>query len=59
MGYLLFQITLFVYIISTAAYMVYFWSQRRETRLAAEEVLSAAAEPRPRQARKVPSGSAK
>ncbi len=39
MGYLLFQITLFVYILSTAAYMVYFWSQRKEIRTAARYLL--------------------
>ena len=31
MGYLLFQITLFAYILATAGYMVYFWSQRNES----------------------------
>ena len=39
MGYLLFQITLFVYILSTAAYMVYFWSQRSDIRKAARFIL--------------------
>ena len=39
MGYLLFQITLFAYILSTAAYMVYFWSQRNEIRTAARTIL--------------------
>jgi cytochrome c-type biogenesis protein CcsB len=39
MGYLLFQITLFVYILSTAAYMVFFWSQRSDIRKIARFIL--------------------
>ena len=39
MGYLLFQITLFAYILATAGYIVYFWSQRNEIRTAARRIL--------------------
>ena len=39
MGYLLFQVTLFAYILATAAYMVYFWSQRKEIRTSARTIL--------------------
>ncbi|MGW8161068.1 MAG: c-type cytochrome biogenesis protein CcsB [Desulfobulbales bacterium] len=39
MGYLIFQVTLLGYILSTAAYMVYFWSQRNEIRTAARSIL--------------------
>jgi cytochrome c-type biogenesis protein CcsB len=41
MGYLLFQITLFAYILATAAYTVYFWSQRKEIRATARGILVA------------------
>jgi ABC-type transport system involved in cytochrome c biogenesis permease subunit len=39
MGYLLFQITLFTYILATGGYTVYFWSQRNEVRTAARRIL--------------------
>jgi ABC-type transport system involved in cytochrome c biogenesis permease subunit len=39
MGYLIFQITLFTYILATAGYIVYFWSQRNEIRTAARRIL--------------------
>jgi cytochrome c-type biogenesis protein CcsB len=39
MGYLLFQITLFAYILATSGYTVYFWSQRKEVRTAARRIL--------------------
>ena len=39
MGYLLFQVTLFAYVLATAAYMVYFWSQRKEIRTSARAIL--------------------
>jgi hypothetical protein len=38
-GYLLFQITLFTYILATGGYTVYFWSQRNEIRTAARRIL--------------------
>ena len=39
MGYLIFQITLFTYILATAGYIVYFWSQRNEIRTAARRCI--------------------
>jgi hypothetical protein len=39
MGYLIFQITLFTYILATAGYIVNFWSQRNEIRTAARRIL--------------------
>ena len=39
MGYILFQITLFVYILATGGYIVYFWSQRDDVRTAARWIL--------------------
>ena len=39
MGYLLFQVTLFAYILSTAGYIVYFWTQRKEIRTTARGIL--------------------
>jgi cytochrome c-type biogenesis protein CcsB len=39
MGYALFQVALFAYILATAGYMVYFWTQRNEIRTAARRIL--------------------
>jgi ABC-type transport system involved in cytochrome c biogenesis permease subunit len=39
MGYILFQVTLLAYFLATAAYMVYFWSQRNEIRTTARGIL--------------------
>ncbi len=39
MSYLLFQLAFAVYIVATAAYLVFFWSQRKEVRTAARYIL--------------------
>ena len=41
MSYILFQVTLLAYILATAAYMVYFWTQRNDIRTAARGIMIA------------------